>query len=109
MIRYQSLSMPVIVLSESSTEKDDEKINVDTDEEKTCEEKMCTRSTTNDVSSAGANSKDPLSVATNGYYERTFITFENDQLFKKAFKKTPLPRPTLKSLCAITRYLIFQI
>ncbi|XP_033217925.1 vacuolar protein sorting-associated protein 72 homolog [Belonocnema kinseyi] len=103
MIRYQSLSMPVIVLSEFSSEKEEEKINVDVDEEKISEDKICTRSTTNDVSSSNANLKEPLTVAINGHYERTFITFENEQLFTDAFKKTPAPRPTLKSLCAITR------
>lgn len=35
MIRYQSLSMPVMVLSETTTEKEDEKINVEGDDEKT--------------------------------------------------------------------------
>lgn len=43
-------------------------------------------------------------IETNGYYERTFVTFENVQQFNDIFKKKSAPRPTLKSLCAITRY-----
>lgn len=41
---------------------------------------------------------------TKGYYERTFITFENEQLFSEAFKKPTVQRPPTKALCAITRY-----
>lgn len=33
-IRYQSLSMPVLMLSEMQAEKDEEKINVEGDDEK---------------------------------------------------------------------------
>lgn len=40
---------------------------------------------------------------TKGYYERTFITFENEQLFSGAFKKPSTPRSPMKPLCAITR------
>lgn len=40
---------------------------------------------------------------TGEFYERSFITFENDKLFSKAFKTKPQPRPTLIPLCAITR------
>lgn len=40
---------------------------------------------------------------TKGYYERTFITFENEQLFKEAFKRPSNRRPPMKALCAITR------
>lgn len=99
MIRYQSFSMPIIVLSETETaEKEDEKINVEGDDEKTTEEKINNR-----TSEKVSNAKESLTVKTNGSYERTFITFENEQLFNEAFKKTPPPRPTLKSLCAITR------
>lgn len=42
-------------------------------------------------------------IETNGLYERTFVTFENQQ-FYEFFKKKQNPRPTLRSLCAITRY-----
>lgn len=104
MIRYQSFSMPIIVLSETETEtceKEDEKINVEGDDEKIIEEKLIVK-TTNEKELA-PNSKETLQIKTNGSYERTFITFENEQLFNEAFKKTPAPRPTLKSLCAITR------
>lgn len=98
MIRYQSFSMPIIVLSESETaEKEEEKINVEEDDDKTTEEKIVK------PNEKESNSKETLTVKTNGCYERTFITFENEQLFNEAFKKTPPPRPTLKSLCAITR------
>lgn len=41
--------------------------------------------------------------ATGGFYERSFVTFENERLMLKAFRKRPAPRPTLRSLCAITR------
>lgn len=34
MIRYQSLSMPVMVLSETSIEETDEKINIECDDDK---------------------------------------------------------------------------
>ena len=102
MIRYQSLSMPVMVLSESSMEKEDEKINVEGDDEKTLDDQIYIKSLPNEKSNANAN--ELLALETNRFYERTFITFENQQLFTNAFKKTPSSRPSLKSLCAITRY-----
>lgn len=40
---------------------------------------------------------------TKGFYERTFITFENEHLFSEAFKKPVVRRPPMKALCAITR------
>lgn len=39
---------------------------------------------------------------TGTFYERTFITFENELLLE-TFKKTVPPKPATKALCAITR------
>ncbi|XP_046612490.1 vacuolar protein sorting-associated protein 72 homolog [Neodiprion virginianus] len=134
-IRYQSLSMPVLMLSETQADKDEEKINVEADDEKN------TTNTTSDILEPGlspplsekpeimdqqktidgGNKDTPIKQKgesssapneaesqiihedTGSKYERTFITFENERLFTEAFKRTPAPRPSLKSLCAITR------
>lgn len=40
---------------------------------------------------------------TGTFYERTFITFENEQSYLDVFKKSTQQRPPLKPLCAITR------
>lgn len=40
---------------------------------------------------------------TGTFYERTFITFENEQLLLETFKKTAPQKPATKALCAITR------
>lgn len=57
-----------------------------------------------------ANSTLSASVKTNvrveetgTFYERTFITFENEHSFLDVFKKSIQQRPPLKPLCAITR------
>lgn len=60
MIRYQSLSMPVMVLSETSTNDKDEKINVDCDDDKN----------TNAVSN-GTSSE----VMKDGRYSMDFLLF----------------------------------
>lgn len=49
------------------------------------------------------NEPEVIHEDTGSKYERTFITFENERLFREAFKRTARPRPPLKSLCAITR------
>ncbi|XP_011166955.1 vacuolar protein sorting-associated protein 72 homolog [Solenopsis invicta] len=118
MIRYQSLSMPVMVLSE--TYVDVEKINVECDDEK----KGNSNNTGADGSSKGseteskgdgkddnkkesvvatAKRKDIHAKETGTFYERTFITFENEQSYLDVFKKSTPQRPPLKPLCAITR------
>lgn len=40
---------------------------------------------------------------TGTFYERTFVTFENDQSYQDVFKKSTRQRFPLKPLCAITR------
>lgn len=40
---------------------------------------------------------------TGTFYERTFITFENDQSYQDVFKKSTQQRSPLKPLCAVTR------
>lgn len=53
--------------------------------------------------SATAEKKDVNAQETGTFYERTFITFENEQSFLDVFKKPTQQRPPLKPLCAITR------
>lgn len=120
MIRYQSLAMPVMVLSEVNVNKEEDKINIDGDDEKVTNENVENEDTDetiqeSDVIVKSENEtkevpkKDSLPRSkcryeqTKGYYERTFITFENEQLFSEAFKKPMLQRPPMKALCAITR------
>ncbi|XP_076758005.1 vacuolar protein sorting-associated protein YL-1 [Xylocopa sonorina] len=122
MIRYQSLAMPVMILSEVNHDKDDDKINIDGDDEKNgnSENKSPDETTdegnvtiksengtkeTNKKDSSHASSKNKYYYEqTKGYYERTFITFENEQLFSEAFKKpSSTQRQPMKPLCAITR------
>ncbi|XP_066598942.1 vacuolar protein sorting-associated protein 72 homolog isoform X2 [Prorops nasuta] len=107
MIRYQSLSMPVMVLTETQ-EKDEEKINVEGDDEKTA----VTSETPEEIMEPDNISNSTViktnlglqCTETGQYYERTFITFENEQLFSEAFKKSAVSiQPPLKALCAITR------
>ncbi|XP_014211194.1 vacuolar protein sorting-associated protein 72 homolog [Copidosoma floridanum] len=107
-IRYQSLSMPVIVLSNSNKDKEnkgqDESMEVDksnetenkSDESKINKDKL-------EESRISVKEKSFDCIETKGYYERTFVTFESLQQFNEVFKKKPDLRPTLKSLCAITR------
>ncbi|XP_034945101.1 vacuolar protein sorting-associated protein 72 homolog [Chelonus insularis] len=127
MIRYQSLSMPVMVLSETTqVDRDNDRINVEGDDDKPNESN--TNSNQSDVLLSSQESSCPVEDVdsnedlesnsnkhlvkkgvelqgeqTGDFYERTFITFETERLFLKAFKKTPPPRKTLRSLCAITR------
>ncbi|CAL7942252.1 unnamed protein product [Xylocopa violacea] len=121
MIRYQSLAMPVMILSEVNHDKDDDKINIDGDDEKsgnsenkspdetTDESNMTIKSENgtkeiNKKESSNSSSKNKYYYEqTKGYYERTFITFENEQLFSEAFKKPSTQRQPMKPLCAITR------
>ena len=56
-----------------------------------------------DTSAITKENSDFDCIETNSYYERTFVTFENVQQFNDIFKKKSILRPTLKSLCAITR------
>ncbi|XP_011501892.1 PREDICTED: vacuolar protein sorting-associated protein 72 homolog [Ceratosolen solmsi marchali] len=111
MIRYQSLSMPVMVLSNSNKEKEI-KINCNKNDNEMEE----TSAKCIDVNKSNKNTGDKTKdsnivlkersfdcIETNGYYERTFVTFENVQQFNDIFKKKQNLRPTLKSLCAITR------
>ncbi|XP_003702540.1 vacuolar protein sorting-associated protein YL-1 isoform X2 [Megachile rotundata] len=120
MIRYQSLAMPVMVLSEINVNKEEDKINIDGDDEKITNENAENEDTDetmqdsdvivkseNDIKEVPKKDSLPRSKCryeqTKGYYERTFITFENEQLFSEAFKKPVLQRPPVKALCAITR------
>ncbi|KAL0118522.1 hypothetical protein PUN28_009295 [Cardiocondyla obscurior] len=124
MIRYQSLSMPVMVLSETHVDED-EKINVECDDEvkessnnpgsssspkeisetepKVNEKDDNKKESTDAGPSALVKKKDIHAKETGTFYERTFITFENEQLFLDVFKKPTHQRPPLKPLCAITR------
>ncbi|KAL2744116.1 vacuolar protein sorting-associated protein 72 [Vespula maculifrons] len=121
MIRYHSMSMPVMVITEP-IEKEDDKINV---EEGDDDKNVITNSDrVSDTSGLGDctvtdcdiefNSKDKLDnitktkinlqcEETGTFYERTFITFENEQLLLETFKKTAPQKPATKALCAITR------
>ncbi|KAK0183160.1 hypothetical protein PV327_001227 [Microctonus hyperodae] len=105
MIRYQSLSMPIMELSDVITEKEGEKVNVDVDDEKsngsTCNNNPV--DTTKIQENSAQQSKEKSVEKCEGYYERTFITFETEKLFRDAFKKRRTPRKTLRPLCAITR------
>lgn len=128
MIRYQSLSMPVMVLSETHVDDRDEKINVECDEEKQANAiSNCTDSDScskeeggTEAKADGESNKDKEKSAdaapattkkkeeshgeeTGAFYERTFITFENEQSFLDVFKRSAQQRPPLKPLCAITR------
>ncbi|KAG5313068.1 VPS72 protein, partial [Pseudoatta argentina] len=119
MIRYQSLSMPVMVLSQVN----EEKINVECDDERkgnsnntdfdsSQKEKSETESK---IDGKDNNKEKYISIAlsastkkihgeeTGTFYERTFITFENEQSYSDVFKKSTQQRPPLKPLCAITR------
>ncbi|XP_011868535.1 PREDICTED: vacuolar protein sorting-associated protein 72 homolog [Vollenhovia emeryi] len=118
-IRYQSLSMPVMVLETSVDE--DERINVECDDEKkgssnnpgSPKEGSETESKTdgkddggesaNTALSAPTKRKDIHAEETGTFYERTFVTFENEQSYLDVFKKSTSQRPPLKPLCAITR------
>ncbi|XP_011691735.1 PREDICTED: vacuolar protein sorting-associated protein 72 homolog [Wasmannia auropunctata] len=122
-IRYQSLSMPVMVLSETCA--DEEKINVECDDEKTgnsnntvsdsspkegseTESKADGKDNNKEEStdtalSAPTKKKDVHAEETGKFYERTFITFQTEQSYQDVFKKSNQPRPPLKPLCAITR------
>ncbi|XP_017890821.1 vacuolar protein sorting-associated protein 72 homolog [Ceratina calcarata] len=115
MIRYQSLAMPLMILSEVNHDKEDDRINIDEDDEKSvssenkqsddANEESMTIKTESDAKEVSKKHKNKYYYEqTKGYYERTFITFENEQLFSQAFKKpSTTPRPPMKSLCAITR------
>ncbi|XP_008548180.1 vacuolar protein sorting-associated protein 72 homolog [Microplitis demolitor] len=118
MIRYQSLSMPIMVLSETP-DKENEKTTINDEDDKPADDSNANTQSDTPESIKETDGKDSDSksesnqqtkkksneneAAHKGYYERTFITFESDRLFLKAFKKTPAPRRTLRSLCAITR------
>ena len=118
MIRYQSLAMPVMVLSEVNLNKEEDKINIDGDDEKSTSENVENEDTDeatqegdvkpeNEVKEVPKKDSSTKSKCryeqTKGYYERTFITFENEQLFSAAFKKPTVQKPPTKALCAITR------
>ncbi|XP_012225609.1 vacuolar protein sorting-associated protein 72 homolog [Linepithema humile] len=133
MIRYQSLSMPVMVLSETDVNEKNDKINVEcNDEEQTnpisdnkdsddspkegrVTEPKADEKNDKDVYidkdvlsvdtalSTTTKKKDVHAEETGTFYERTFITFENEQSFLDVFKKSTQQRPPLKPLCAITR------
>ncbi|XP_070156116.1 vacuolar protein sorting-associated protein 72 homolog isoform X1 [Polyergus mexicanus] len=124
MIRYQSLSMPVMILSETHV-NEDEKINVECDDEKnvnivsnntasdgSLKEGSRTESKADgkdikkesvDITTASIKEKDIYAEETGTFYERTFITFENEQSYLDVFKKSTQQRSPLKPLCAITR------
>ncbi|KAM0734765.1 Vacuolar protein sorting-associated protein 72-like protein [Formica fusca] len=124
MIKYQSLSMPVMILSETHV-NEDEKINVECDDEKnvnivsnntasdgSLKEGSGTESKADgkdikeesvDITPASIKEKDIHAEETGTFYERTFVTFENEQSYLDVFKKSTQQRPPLKALCAITR------
>ncbi|XP_046824924.1 vacuolar protein sorting-associated protein 72 homolog [Vespa crabro] len=121
MIRYHSMSMPIMVITEPM-EKEDDKINVEEgDDDKNV---IASSDRVSDVSGLGDctvtdsdiefNPKNKLDnirknninlqcEVTGTFYERTFITFENEQLLLETFKKTAPQKPATKALCAITR------
>ncbi|XP_015114434.1 vacuolar protein sorting-associated protein 72 homolog [Diachasma alloeum] len=128
-IRYQSLAMPVMVLknlAEKEKEKEkgkaadgdegkpsDSDANTNDPEKSTPEESGKSEEPDKETDSSKKTNSSEKTEEVNGpeveaeqtgeRYERTFITFETEKMFQKAFKRKPQPRPTLKSLCAITR------
>ncbi|XP_014484443.1 PREDICTED: vacuolar protein sorting-associated protein 72 homolog [Dinoponera quadriceps] len=127
MIRYQSLSMPVMVLSETCGDDHVERSNVDK-----CDDDKNTNTSNLDIETvlvkersgteskadgtddkkeesadaavpAPAKKKDIRGEETGTFYSRTFITFEKDQSYQDIFKKSTQQRPPLKPLCAVTR------
>lgn len=125
MIKYQSLSMPVMVLSETCVDED-EKINVECDDEKNVntvsnntgsDSSLKEGSGTESKADEKDNKEESIDIAppvstkeksihaekTGTFYERTFITFESEQSYLDVFKKSTQQRPPLKPLCAITR------
>ncbi|XP_011314082.1 vacuolar protein sorting-associated protein 72 homolog [Fopius arisanus] len=125
-IRYQSLAMPVMVLknpaekekgksdgdegkpSESDCNTDDPEKLSQAESKKSEETDKETNESLDETHSLETKTKEVIdpeieAEQTGERYERTFITFETEKLFQKAFKMKPQPRPTLKSLCAITR------
>ncbi|XP_043275032.1 vacuolar protein sorting-associated protein 72 homolog [Venturia canescens] len=131
MIRYQSLAMPVMVLADKSKAKENTRMSIPTVEAQTlpvAEEKSSEQTAETDPKVNNEKlgepseievSEEPSSKSTTEtsnvkevkleaddtgmFYERTFVTFETEKLFLEAMKKSPAPRPTLPSLCAITR------
>jgi len=124
MIRYQSLSMPVMVLSDDVEEE--EKINVECDDEKKGNSNPGSDSspkegseTESKIDGKDNNKEESATLSapkkkddkkknvhaeeTGTFYERTFITFENEQSYQDVLKKSAQQRPPLKPLCAITR------
>ncbi|XP_058806864.1 vacuolar protein sorting-associated protein 72 homolog [Phymastichus coffea] len=110
MIKYQSFSMPVLKLSISKKEKKSESRS---DSNKTSESAEKSTDANENNSNGEDKTKDTSEevketniecIETNSYYERTFVTFENMQQFNQIFKKKSTPRPTLRTLCAITRF-----
>lgn len=100
-IRYQSLAMPVIVLRESNAERGEDETNVrlENGRNKTIHaEDANARKTSTNKNKSRFHCED-----TKLFYERTFITFENEQLFTEAFKKSKYQRSLSKPLCSITR------
>ncbi|KAK2582600.1 hypothetical protein KPH14_004888 [Odynerus spinipes] len=121
MIRYHSISMPVMVFTDP-IEKEDDKINVEEGDEdknivansdKTVSEASPVENSTMTDCNMELESKTSHNTPKKGtklhceetgaFYERTFITFENEQLLLETFKKTAPQKPTTKALCAITR------
>ncbi|XP_017764189.1 PREDICTED: vacuolar protein sorting-associated protein 72 homolog isoform X2 [Eufriesea mexicana] len=127
MIRYQSLAMPLMILSEVNYDKEEDKINIEGDDEKNANSENKHPNGTIDESNATIKSENGTKVVnkkestqsfnkskyyyeqTKGYYERTFITFENDQLFSEAFKRPTTQRSPIKPLCAITRLFDYYV
>lgn len=114
MIRYQSLAMPVMILSDEKRIDQESSIDEKLNNEQFAHDpngtykKCSTQEDIDELSIQNENfdqkKQETLTGEKTGkFYERTFITFENDKLFSRAFKTKPLPRPTLKSLCTITR------
>ncbi|XP_016921182.1 vacuolar protein sorting-associated protein 72 homolog isoform X1 [Apis cerana] len=120
MIRYQSLAMPIMILSEVNYNKEEDKMNIEKDEKNTnfenkrpdetienstnIKSESGTKDITKKESSQSSNKSKYYYEQTKGYYERTFITFENEQLFSEAFKKSSIQKSSIKPLCAITRF-----
>ncbi|KAL7293857.1 hypothetical protein TKK_0012912 [Trichogramma kaykai] len=109
MIRYQSFSMPVMVLSSSMIKEKDTLVDLDVEESsnKTDNKNSNKEKESNEIDNDNMDDNKEQNfdcIETNGFYERTFVTFESVQQFEEIFKKKIPPRRTLKSLCAITRY-----
>ncbi|OAD52512.1 Vacuolar protein sorting-associated protein 72 like protein [Eufriesea mexicana] len=95
MIRYQSLAMPLMILSEVNYDKEEDKINIEGDDEKNANSENKHPNGTIDESNATIKSENGTKVVNKKESTQSFN--------KKAFKRPTTQRSPIKPLCAITR------